>query len=71
MTYAQHIYTRQYTSWSDAPAVLSVEDVSILIGIPQYQVRKMLRDESIPGTKFEAELYTPPKACLRSGRKRI
>ncbi len=55
MTYAQHIYTRQYTSWSDAPAVLSVEDVSILIGIPQYQVRKMLRDESIPGTKFGKE----------------
>lgn len=52
MPYLQHTYTRQYASWSEAPAVLTVEDASILLGIKQELLRAWLRNGSIPGTKF-------------------
>lgn len=52
MTYAQHTYTRRYMSWDEAPAVLTVEDASILLGVKQDTLRNYLRDGTVPGIKI-------------------
>lgn len=64
MSYAQHTYTRQYMSWSDAPAILSVEDASILLGLKQDHLRELLRNGSIPGIKI-GKIWKIDKAQLQ------
>lgn len=46
------IYTKQFKTWDGVPAVITLNDASILLQIPEDTLRRHLEAGMIPGTKI-------------------
>ncbi len=46
------IYTKQFKSWESVPAVITLNDASILLQIPEDTLRRHLEAGIIPGVKI-------------------
>ncbi len=51
MAHAQ-IYTKQFKTWESVPAVITLNDASILLQIPEDTLRRHLEAGVIPGVKI-------------------
>ena len=49
---ANKIIKRPATMWAKLPVVLKTEDVAIIFGLTEVQVRALARDGKIPAFKF-------------------
>ena len=46
------IYTKQFKTWDSVPAIITLNDASILLQIPEDTLRRHLESGAIPGTKI-------------------
>ncbi len=46
------IYTKQFKTWDTIPAVITLNDASILLQIPEDTLRRHLEAGTIPGNTY-------------------
>lgn len=46
------LYTKQFKTWDTVPTIITLNDASILLQIPEDTLRRHLEAGTIPGTKI-------------------